>query len=121
MMKYRTIRELLYYSPRYKKSVIVPSGFESDGATGAIDIEGPIRMVVIATGQYRMASLSWIVHDKLCEDMKWADGSPCSRWQGSNVISDILRSEGHYFRDGYWKYATYLPKVWKNLTGWLPW
>lgn len=82
----------VYTSPRYGKKVILSKGMLSDGATGAMDI----------------VSLAWWVHDKLCNTMRWADGTPCSRWQGSNVISDILKSEGRWARAWYWKYATFL-------------
>jgi hypothetical protein len=87
-----------YYSTRYGHWVKLEKGYESDGATGAFDIK----------------SSAWLIHDKLCEDMAWFDGTPCTRWQGSMVCSDILESEGRWFRKESWKYATYLPKVWAN-------
>jgi len=93
--------DVCYYSPRYKKKIYIPKGYESDGATGALDIR----------------SLGWWVHDKMCEDMKWADGTPATRWQGSTVLSDILKDEGRYFRKTYWRYATMLPYFTNKILG----
>jgi len=81
-----------YYSPRYKKWVIVPAGYKSDGATGAIDIY----------------SDGWWVHDKLCDTGTWECGTLCSNLQASTVLSDILRSEGRWLRAIYWWPATWL-------------
>ena len=81
-----------YYSLRYSKRVSVPVGYLSDGATGAIDIY----------------SRSWWVHDKLCDTGVWHDGTPCTNWQASTVLSDILRSEGRWFRARTWRWATFL-------------
>lgn len=90
-MKYINPIRKCYLSPRYNKKVIVPEGFESDGATGAIDIY----------------SDSWWIHDKLCNTGTWEDGSPCTNWQASTVLSDILREEGHTLRAIYWWPATW--------------
>lgn len=97
--KYILDEGFIYKSARFNKFVVLDEGYESDGATGALDIP----------------SAAWWVHDKLCEDMRWDDGTHCTRWQGSIVISDILRTEGRWARKIYWKYATYLPKVWDDM------
>lgn len=89
---------VIYYSKRYDKYVTIKQGWYSDGATWAIDI----------------TSLGWWVHDRLCERCTWDDGTPCTRWQGSKVLSDILKAEGRWARAWYWKYATYLPWKLKN-------
>ena len=91
--------DVTYTSPRYNKSIKLKKGYTSDGATGAIDIN----------------SLGWWVHDKMCDEMVWNDGSPATRWQGSRVLSDILASEGYWARAQYWKYMTFKP--WK-LSSW---
>ena len=87
-----------YISPRYGRWVIVPVGYESDGATGALDVP----------------SNAWWVHDKLCDDGCWHDGVKVTRWQASMVLHDILRSEARCegdilkrFRAKYWFLATY--------------
>lgn len=80
-----------YYSKRYDKWVIIQKGDRSDGATGAFDIN----------------SCSWWVHDNLCINGTWSDGTPLTNWQCSQVISDILWSEGRVFRSVYWKAATF--------------
>ena len=93
--KYVLMEDVLYYSERYNKHVSIKEGYISDGATGAIDIP----------------SLGWWIHDVLCESYMWDDGTECTRKQGSQVLSDILKAEGRWARAWYWKYATYLP--WK--------
>jgi len=84
-----------YYSPRYDKVVKLYAGMLSDGATWAIDIE----------------TAGWWVHDELCKSGKFRDLTPCSRWQGSMILSDILKAEGQNVRTLVWRYATYIP--WK--------
>jgi len=91
-MSYVRDKAFTYSSDRYHKSVTVPKGYVSDGATWAIDIK----------------SDSWWVHDKLCDTGRWDDGSACSNWQASTVLSDILRHEGRYIRAQYWRIFTWL-------------
>lgn len=81
-----------YYSLRYKKWVTVPKGYLSDGATGAMDI----------------CSEGWWVHDVLCDRGTWDDGTPVTNWQASQVLQDILHSEGRWFRKRTWFWATWL-------------
>lgn len=90
-IKYRNPRQIVYWSPRYKKFVIVPQDYPSDGATGARDI---------------VDSISWWVHDWICDNMTWADGTRIRFWQASRVLSDILWSEGRWFRAVGWFWAT---------------
>jgi len=92
MKKYELPYTITYYSERYNKSVVVPKGYKSDGATGAMDIW----------------SEGWWVHDKLCDTGTWSDGSPCNNWQASTVLADILNEEGRWFRSKYWWVATWL-------------
>lgn len=90
-MRYVNKHEIVYYSKRFNRFVRVEKGFVSDGASSiAIDIW----------------SYSWWVHDKLCSTWKWEDGTRCSNWQASWVISDILKSEGRWFRAFTWFVAT---------------
>ncbi len=104
--KYKLIEGITYLSPRYKKWVDCPVGMLSDGATGAKDLPG---------------SASWWVHDKLCEDAAFSDGTPCTAWQASIVLRDILFEEGHGFRARTWTWATFLLGSWKNKSkaGWV--
>lgn len=90
--KYKNKAEIRYFSPRYKKWVIVPVGYPSDGATGAMDIY----------------SDSWWVHDKLCDTGVWEDGTCVSNWQASRVISDILKAESRWLRAQFWFWATWI-------------
>ena len=94
--KYILDENIRYHSKRYNKWVFINKGYISDGATGAMDIR----------------SLSWWVHDKLCETYTWRDGTHCSRKQGSQVLSDILKAEGRWARAWYWKHVTYYPHKW---------
>jgi len=89
---YRRKSRLVYYSKRYKKHITVPYGYPSDGATGAIDID----------------SNGWWVHDVLCDKGVFDDGTPCTNWQASTILSDILREEGRWVRAIYWWPFTYL-------------
>ena len=102
---YVLIDEIKYYSPRYKKWKTCPAGYKSDGASGpAPDLSG----------------ISWWIHDVLCEDMAWDDGTPCTIYQSSMVIHDILKVEGRPVRACTWFMATlvfgYVRKVWRKIT-----
>ncbi len=95
--KYRNRRRWGYYSDRYQKWVWIESGELSNGADVVIDIN----------------SRSWWVHDKLKRDKKWADGTPCSNWQASWVLRDILMWEAkrynlvdRWLRARTWFYGT---------------
>lgn len=90
--EYYNETEFTYYSSRYNKFVLVPQGFVSDGATGAFDIN----------------SKGWWVHDVLCEEGTWRDGTPINNWQASMVLHDILVMEGRWFRARSWFIATWL-------------
>ncbi len=105
-MKYICPYDIYYYSERYDKHVTVFKGYESDGASGAIDVW----------------SHSWWVHDLLCERGTWNDGTPVTNWQASTVLSDILLAEGRCIRARYWWLFTWLfgcKKARKN--GMFPW
>jgi len=75
--KYRLDKAITYYSARYKRTVTVPAGYISDGATGAMDI----------------ASRAWWAHDILCDRGEWDDGTRLSNWECSQVLQDILVEE----------------------------
>lgn len=90
--KYILEKEIVYYSPRYNRTITVPVGFGSDGATGAFDID----------------SESWWVHDKLCKECVWDDGTFATNWQASWVLSDILYNEGRWARAFYWGWTTFI-------------
>jgi len=89
--KYTAEREIVYTSPRYGKTITVPKGRRSDGATFVTDID----------------SESWWVHDELCLQGKWDDGTPVTALQAAMVISDILRSEKRWYRAVYWAVGTF--------------
>ena len=90
-MKYTLLENVLYYSKRYNNLVALNIGYRSDGATGALDIE----------------SLAWWIHDKLCVDGCWLDGTKITNWQCSTVLSDILKEEGRWARSRYWFLLTF--------------
>jgi hypothetical protein len=99
---YKTNYTIKYYSERYKKHVTVPQGYLTDGATGAIDIQ----------------SEAWKVHDWLCGNWLGSgpkpiggvfdDGTKCNNRQASQILSDILKSEGRWIRAQYWYTFTWL-------------
>lgn len=78
------------YNTRYGKEVKIPSGRRSDGATGAWDIN----------------SEAWWIHDEMCRNGCFFDGAPCTNWQASTVLSDVLKRDGHWFRATTWFIAT---------------
>lgn len=84
--------DYIYCSPRFNKEITVHKGFYSDGATKAIDID---------------TDAFWI-HDVLCRYAEFDDHTPCTNWQASMILSDILRSEGFWFRSITWFIATFL-------------
>ena|SRR3990167_10953634 len=89
--RYVVDEKYLYYSPRYRKWIVLRPGDSSDGASG------PAEDIV---------SAAWWLHDKLTKDKKWADGTPCTNWQASNVARDVLILEKRYFRAHTWFVAT---------------
>jgi hypothetical protein len=90
--RYRLNESIVYHSIRYNKTVTVPAGFISDGATGAMDI----------------ASRAWFVHDQLCVSGEFDDGTKVSNWQCSQVLQDVLKEEGRYWQSKRWFWATWL-------------
>ena len=92
-MMYSNPLQISYCSMRYGKRITVPSGYLSDGATGAIDISD---------------SISWYVHDWLCDVGLFDDGTECTNWQASAILSDILLEEGHRIRSVTWRWTTFL-------------
>jgi len=88
---YEATESYTYHSPRYGREVTVPVGFYSDGATDAVDVD----------------SDAWWVHDVLCRYGRWDDGTPCTNWQASTVLNDILKRDGYWFRAPWWRMATY--------------
>ena len=92
-----------YWSNRYEKKKTLKDNMYSDGASGALDVPG---------------SLSWWVHDAICNNPFWDDGTPITAWQAATVLSDILFSEGRRAknisaitstaRGYYWFWATFL-------------
>lgn len=89
---YRLNKSIRYYSFRYKKHITVVVPYESDGATGAMDI----------------VSASWWVHDWICTYWKFDEGTPITKFMASTILSDILKSEGRWFRARTWFIATLL-------------
>lgn len=83
---------VVYYSAQYGKFITLHAGMESDGATGAFDIE----------------SLSWWVHDHICDNPVWDDGSKITAWQAAHVLKDILLAEGRPMRSVLWSVTTFL-------------
>ena len=100
--------QIRYYSARYNKWVHVEPHFPSDGATGAIDITGPVEVFDTKKKELVMVSLGFLVHDKLCKTGYFADGTKCSNFQASTILSDILRSEKRWVRAVTWWVATFI-------------
>lgn len=89
---YSVTHNLAYYSPRYKKWVLIEVGDKSDGATFVPDID----------------SFGWLVHDDLCNFGVFHDGTKCTNWQASMILSDVLAKDNHGFRSYTWLWGTWL-------------
>ena len=92
---YRVIKDKDYFSKRYQKHIRIKTTDKPyDGATGPLvpDIN----------------SFGWLFHDVLCREGRFEDGTPCTNWQASKVLADILKSEGRWFRGRSWFVATWL-------------
>ena len=89
---YRVMRDVEYYSHRYKKHIKVSEGDRSDGATFAKDLN----------------SFGWLIHDELCSKGVFKNGDKCSNLQASHVLTDIMKREGYWFRTRTWFWATWL-------------
>lgn len=90
---YEVIQEYVYYSKRYNRSITIPAGFYTDGATKAPDLEN---------------TDAWIIHDHICRYAVWDDGAPIDNWTASTVLGDILWRDGYKKESFYWWWATYL-------------
>lgn len=90
---YKLIKRISYKSTTYGKWVIVPFGRRSDGATGAVDLID--------------SDVFWI-HDELCDQGEFEDGTKCTNWMCSTVLSEVLKRDGHWIRARYWFVATFL-------------
>lgn len=99
-VSYLLHEKIRYWSPRYKKWVTVQPG-EYDGSTGGEDI----------------VSEGWLVHDQLCREGVFDDGTKCSNRMASLVLYDILKSEGRWFRARSWFLATFLGRPVSNALG----
>ena len=89
--RYLLLEDFTYFSPRYRRSITVENGIY-DGATGAIDIK----------------TKGWWIHDQICRNPFFDDGTPITAWQAAQILSDILADEGRWFRKYTWKFATFL-------------
>lgn len=88
---YLLLETIVIHSERYGKDIIAFEGDFFDGATGAVDV----------------CPMAWIPHDVLCRDGEFADGTPCTNWEASQVLSDQLAKYNRPWRSGYWKWATF--------------
>lgn len=83
---YEVTKTFKYHSRRYNRYITIDgtdglskTGFYSDGATKAIDIDSDY----------------WIVHDHICRYAKWDDGTPIDNWTASTVAADIIWDESN--------------------------
>jgi len=87
---YELHEPIAYFSPRYKKWITAAVGVY-DGASGPAE---------------DLVSEAWFIHDQLCNTGKFDDGTPCSNWQASWILSDLLGREGRWGRRWTWLVAT---------------
>ena len=102
---YTVTEDYVYFSPRYNRYKTVPEGMWSDGATGFIDL-GSTGYASRVFNWFRKkihgysdkASPLWFfVHDAICYDGLWDDGTKISNWDASTVAGDILWGAGYRF------------------------
>jgi hypothetical protein len=110
---YKNCVLIKYYSERFDKTITVPRGYWSDGATGAVDLSGKHLVYNIEENEYQRKSQGFLVHDVLKEKEKWDDGSECTNLQASWVLKDILKAEGRWVRDFWWFISTF---AWGEFT-----
>jgi hypothetical protein len=96
-MKFMTLRECSYHSPRYNRWIVAHQGFFWNGADWVDDLEDEGTM-----------SSAPMYHDVLCRYAIWDDGTPVSNWQASRVLRDILSAEGRSVRKRTWFWFTFL-------------
>jgi len=101
---YRVYENMPYYSPRFRKTTTIIAPYQTDGATGAVDI----------------VSRSWPHHDWFCDGHPWDDGTFPTRWDMSLVLFDQLREEGRWVRARTWCLATWLKNPFQGVTNPLP-
>jgi len=99
--RYYCPREFVWVDPKTEKTITVPLGYPSDGATGATDVW----------------SYGWFAHDLLCDRGTWDDGTKCTPRDASRVLKDVLKSEGRWLRARLWGFATwaYTSMPWVKL------
>lgn len=92
--KYISDREIVYTCPRTRRTITVPIGMPSDGATFAWDIEN---------------TDSWWIHDRACDAGKWdGEGGPITALEAAQVLGTILWKEGRKIRAVYWGVGTFV-------------
>lgn len=90
--------QLSHYSHKYKKRKTIKYGYRSDGSSGGVD----------------KPSKYWWIHDAICENPKWDDGSLITAIQAATVIKEILTWEAKHYprkRDSIFTYlqSYYIP------------
>ena len=103
-MKYEMIADMVHRGANGLQKTI-PAGYQSDGATCAIDLcpEG------------------FFVHDAFCDDPHWDDGTPITNWEASREYRYILKRNGKKIRSVIRFYATFLfggGRI-KKIGGWV--
>ncbi len=88
---YRIPYQIVHTCQRTGKTKTVKKGTPSDGATGDVDI----------------FSEAWPVHDVLCTDGTWDDGTPCYNIEASFCAYDILNAENRKIRAVLWFVFTF--------------
>ena len=89
--QYRSLEDYVWKDPKNGKLIVIPKGTVSDGASGAYDVFGA----------------SWWVHDAICVDPHYEDGTPIGAHNAARILSHILRANGRLFRSVSWYVATY--------------
>ncbi len=115
-MRYELLEKYVYYSRMFNRTITIPKGRKSDGATSARDLganeSGWRGWWSKAIGQFLhspkgVRTAAWFVHDELCLTGRWDDGTKISNFICSTVLSVILYYDGYKKEAVTWWFATF--------------
>jgi hypothetical protein len=121
-MRYELTEEYVYFSGMFNRTITIPKGRKSDGATSARDLgikesgwrkywAVGVEWVLARYLKYKSSkkkTASWFVHDELCIKGCWDDGTRISNFVASTVLSVILHYDGYTLEAITWFFATLL-------------
>ncbi len=113
---YVLLEDYKYYSKRYNRTITLRKRMWSDGATGFIDLGSTGFWARVFTWlkkkihkiAHSFKSAWFFVHDQICNEGMWDDGTLIDNWTASTVAGDILWVDGWRLLSVPVWWATYL-------------